>query len=569
MKFNNSKIPYSRKQRKVSMFFVLWATFALLAFVLLIVFSVTQRIVLRNTYEKEAIHSLDDKGKRIHRQLLDTPSNAFGGNYDGFLHYLSIRENVPIYILDQHGNVLMPLEENIDPNNPLWQESFDFTEKIVEHIRALDSVGATFQNAKTIVYATDHGFVYGAVLPPYHGGEHAFGSGSGGVDSVDGLGGGSGGVDSDDGLDGGSGGVDSVDGLDGGSGAGLGGVDSVDGSGGGVLTAGSEGVYLYVHQSLEFVEAVGRSMNARMIWIAVFVFVLTFALSSTISGVLSRPLDEIAGKAKRLAKGDFDVDFKGEDYFEEMEAVSASLNFAKDELSKADRMQKELLANVSHDFKTPLTMIKAYAEMIVEFAGENKEKRDRSANVIIEEADRLSSLVNDMLDLSKIRAGIQALQPERFDVSEYLEEILARFDYLAETQGYRFCVDIDKALYTFADRQKLGQVMYNLIGNAVNYTGDDKVVRIRLKLESDAIRFEVSDSGRGIPEEELAEIWERYYRSSETHKRPVKGTGLGLSIVKTILEKHNFRFGVNSVVGVGSSFYAFFPLCADEGAETV
>ena len=512
------------------MFFVLWATFALLAFVLLIVFSVTQRIVLRNTYEKEAIHSLDDKGKRIHRQLLDTPSDAFGGNYDGFLHYLSIRENVPIYILDQHGNVLMPVEENIDPNNPLWQESFDFTEKIVEHIRALDSVGATFQNAKTIVYATDHGFVYGAVLPPYHDGGHAFGSGSGGVDSVDGLGG---------------------------------------GSGGGTLTAGGEGVYLYVHQSLEFVEAVGRSMNARMIWIAVFVFVLTFALSSTISGVLSRPLDEIAGKAKRLAKGDFDVDFKGEDYFEEMEAVSASLNFAKDELSKADRMQKELLANVSHDFKTPLTMIKAYAEMIVEFAGENKEKRDRSANVIIEEADRLSSLVNDMLDLSKIRAGIQALQLERFDVSEYLEEILARFDYLAETQGYRFCVDIDKALYTFADRQKLGQVMYNLIGNAVNYTGDDKVVRIRLKLESDAIRFEVSDSGRGIPEEELAEIWERYYRSSETHKRPVKGTGLGLSIVKTILEKHNFRFGVNSVVGVGSSFYAFFPLCADEGAETV
>ena len=205
-------------------------------------------------------------------------------------------------------------------------------------------------------------------------------------------------------------------------------------------------------------------------------------------------------------------------------------------------------------------MIKAYAEMIVEFAGENKEKRDRSANVIIEEADRLSSLVNDMLDLSKIRSGIQALQPETFNVSAYLQEILARFAFLAETQDYRFCSDIDDELYTFADKQKLGQVMYNLIGNAVNYTGDDKTVRVRLKVESDAIRFEVSDSGRGIPEEELAEIWERYYRSNETHKRPVNGTGLGLSIVKTILEKHAFRFGVNSVVGVGSSFYAFFPL---------
>jgi signal transduction histidine kinase len=345
------------------------------------------------------------------------------------------------------------------------------------------------------------------------------------------------------------------------------GVDALESLGSDFLSEDGEGVYLYVYQSLEFVEAVGRSMNARMIWIAVFVFVLTFALSSTISGVLSRPLDEIAGKAKRLATGDFEVDFKGEDYFEEMEALSASLNYAKDELSKADRMQKELLANVTHDFKTPLTMIKAYAEMIVEFAGENKEKRDRSANVIIEEADRLSSLVNDMLDLSKIRAGIQALQFEEFDVSVYLREILARFDYLAETQGYRFCVDVDEGLYTFADKQKLGQVMYNLIGNALNYTGDDKTVRVRLKKESEAIRFEVSDSGRGIPEEELSEIWERYYRSSETHKRPVKGTGLGLSIVKTILEKHAFRFGVNSVVGVGSSFYAFFPLRSGEPIE--
>ncbi len=498
MKIQGRKIPYAKKQRKTSMFFVLWATLALMAFILLIVFSVTQRVVMRNTYENEAITRLDDKGNRIHREILDTPPSSFGENYDGFLRYLSMRESVPVYILDKNGKVLMPLERNDDPSAPLWQESFDFTQKIQEHISELDAAGATYQNQKSVVYATEHGFVYGAALPPHEDGEQ---------------------------------------------------------------------VYLYAYQSLEFMEAVGRSMNARMIWIAVFVFILSFALSSAISGVLSRPLDEIAAKAKRLAKGDFEVDFQGEDYFEEMEALSDSLNFAKDEISKADRMQKELLANVSHDFKTPLTMIKAYAEMIVEFAGENKAKRDKSANVIIEEADRLSSLVNDMLDLSKIRSGIQALQLEAFDVSEYLQEILARFEYLSETQGYRFCADVDMELYTFADKQKLGQVMYNLIGNAVNYTGEDKTVRIRLKKESDAIRFEVSDSGRGIPEEELAEIWERYYRSSESHKRPVKGTGLGLSIVKTILEKHAFRFGVNSVVGVGSSFYAFFPLRARNETE--
>ena len=102
---------------------------------------------------------------------------------------------------------------------------------------------------------------------------------------------------------------------------------------------------------------------------------------------------------------------------------------------------------------------------------------------------------------------------------------------------------------------KIGQVLYNLIGNAVNYTGDDKRVLVSLKKEGDCIRFAVSDTGKGIPEAELPDIWNRYYRSSEMHKRPVKGTGLGLSIVKTILERHQFVFGVDSVLGVGSTFY--------------
>ena len=495
MKTEKIKTKLAKKQRKTSMFFVLWATFALIAFLLLIVFFVTQRVVLKTTYENEAIRTLDDKGARINRELRETPPSAFGQNYDGFVRFLSAREGIPVYILDENGNVLMPLEENMDPSAESWLENFDFTERIERHKSELAAAGATHQNGKSVVYASNQGFVYGAVLPSYEG----------------------------------------------------------DGD-----------TYLYAYQSMELIEAVGRSMNTRMIWIALFVFILSFAVSSAISGVLIRPLDEIAAKAKRLAKGDFEVDFQGDDYFEEMETLSDSLNFAKDELSKADRMQKELLANVSHDFKTPLTMIKAYAEMIVEFAGENKEKRDKSARIIIEEADRLTSLVSDMLDLSKIRSGIQGLQPEPFDISAYLKEILVRFDYLTETQGYSFRLDIDKGLYTYADKLKIGQVLYNLIGNAVNYTGADKVVRIRLKKESEAIRFEVSDSGKGIKEEDLAEIWDRYYRSSDAHKRPVKGTGLGLSIVKTILEKHAFRFGVNSIVGVGSSFYVFFPLRGEE-----
>ena len=240
--------------------------------------------------------------------------------------------------------------------------------------------------------------------------------------------------------------------------------------------------------------------------------------------------------------------------------MAETLNFARDEISKSDRMQKELIANVSHDFKTPLTMIKAYASMIQEISGDNPEKRTKHTQVIIEEADRLTSLVNDLLDLSKIRSEIAALKPEVFDLSEYTFDVLEKFAYLSETQGYHFESDIEKDLYTEADPLKIGEVLYNLIGNAVNYTGEDKRVSVRLKTESDGnIRFSVTDTGKGIKPEEIATIWDRYYRSSQAHKRPVQGTGLGLSIVKTILEKHNFRFGVESIVGKGSTFYVIFP----------
>ena len=323
---------------------------------------------------------------------------------------------------------------------------------------------------------------------------------------------------------------------------------------------GDTETYLYVGKSLRLMEtAVGR-MRGRTVLLASFVFILTFAISSAVAGWVVNPIAEMTKKARLLAQGDFSVDFHGTDYGTEMIELADTLNYARDELAKTDRMQKELIANVSHDFKTPLTMIKGYASMIIEISGNNPEKRNKHAKIIVEEADRLASLVNDVLDLSKIRAGITQLENKKIDMSAYLEEILDRFAYLEEEQGYCFETDIEENLYTVADEVKIGQVLYNLIGNAVNYTGEDKRVCISLKREGDSFRFAVTDTGSGIKPEELNDIWDRYYRSSEAHKRPVKGTGLGLSIVKTVLERHNFHFGVDSQVGKGSTFFVLFPI---------
>ena len=192
---------------------------------------------------------------------------------------------------------------------------------------------------------------------------------------------------------------------------------------------------------------------------------------------------------------------------------------------------------------------------------DNKEKREKHAKVIVDEADRLASLVSDLLDLSKLQSGIAQLKKEVFDLSAYTREAVEKFVYLQERSGYQFVVEIEEGIFIEADKGKIGQVLHNLIGNAVNYTGDDKKVYVTLKTVEGKARFKVRDTGAGIPEGEIKDIWDRYYRSKETHKRPVQGTGLGLSIVRRVLDMHGVEYGVKSKTGEGSVFYVdFLPL---------
>mgnify|MGYP005779638725 FL=1 len=318
--------------------------------------------------------------------------------------------------------------------------------------------------------------------------------------------------------------------------------------------------YLYINYSTELSNSAFSMMEKELIVIAVVVVFVALIISALLSMELTRPIARFTRAARRMAKGDFTVDFKGEYTYAEMDALAETLDYAKEEIGKSDQLQKEVLANVTHDLKTPLTMIKAYASMIQEISGDNPEKRAKHTQVIIDESDRLTALVNDILNLSKIRSGMDSLKLQEFNLSEFIHTVLERFDYLTETKGYTLVRDIDDELYTEADMEKLEQVVYNLVGNAVNYTGEEKKITVSLKkAEGGKIRFSVTDTGKGIPPDEIDTIWDRYYRSTETHKRPIKGTGLGLSIVKTILVKHGFEYGVESEVGKGSTFYVLFP----------
>ena len=251
--------------------------------------------------------------------------------------------------------------------------------------------------------------------------------------------------------------------------------------------------------------------------------------------------------AKELAKANYDVTFEAKDY-REIAELSDTLNYATEELAKTETFQRELLANISHDLRTPLTMFIAYAEIMRYLPGENTPE---NVQVVIDESKRLTALVNDMLDVSKLQAGVLTLDQKEYDLTESIRSVLERFSKLTEQDGYTIQFEYQEHVLVEADEYKIIQVIYNLI----NYTGTDRMVWVRQIQVGKIVRIEVIDSGIGIAKTELPYVWERYYKVDKTHKRAVMGTGLGLSSVKNILKLHEANYGVNSEVGQGSVFW--------------
>lgn len=317
--------------------------------------------------------------------------------------------------------------------------------------------------------------------------------------------------------------------------------------------------YAFVSASLEPIDTTITVLKNQFIYVTMLVIILSLIVSYFVSRKISSGVIKINKEAKKLSKGNFDVKFDTDQPILELSELAETLEYTKDELSKTENLRRELLANVSHDLKTPLTMIKAYAEMVRDVTYKDDTKRTKDLNIIIEETDRLNVLVNDILELSKIQSGTQKLIIEQFDLEKFVKNIIKRYDIMSENKKYKFKVSINKNIIVSADRKRIEQVMYNLINNAINYTGDDKKIIINaLELEN-TVRIEVKDTGKGIDKEELENIWDKYYKIDKTHSREQVGSGVGLSIVKNILINHNCNYGVESIKGNGTTFYFELP----------
>lgn len=312
------------------------------------------------------------------------------------------------------------------------------------------------------------------------------------------------------------------------------------------------------------VSATVNTLRVLFSWIALILLGAALLLAFVLSHIVAKPLIAITQKATKLAAGDYTADFPSDGYREVQELADA-LNFSAKEIGATDRLQRELIANISHDLRTPLTMIRGYGEMMRDIPGENSPE---NIQAVIDETTRLSALVSDLLDLSRLQAGMQKPRLAVFDFTALLRDTAKRYEALIRKEGYRIEYSLDEGLFVRADRAMLLQVIYNLINNAVNYAGKGKYIRVSAKAADGVVRFSVADDGEGIPRDQLANIWERYYRVDREHKRAVMGTGLGLSIVKSVLVAHDARYGVESAEGVGSVFWFELPL-VENGDEDV
>lgn len=316
---------------------------------------------------------------------------------------------------------------------------------------------------------------------------------------------------------------------------------------------------IFINSILTPVNATVKTLNTILIFVSVILILIALIMSFLISFTITRPIKKLTVSANQLAGGDYNTFFPPSSS-KEINTLSDTLNYTAQELKKSDSFKKELIANVSHDLRTPLTLITGYSEIMRDIPDE---MTSENLQIIIDESKRLSSLVNDIMDISKLQSNTADLKLETFDVTELLKATSEHYQRLVTSKGYDITFISEKNSTVTADRQKILQVIYNLINNAVTHTGDDKKITVKqtntTHYGSDYVRIEITDTGDGIEPDKLPLIWDRYYKVDKFHKRNQMGSGLGLSIVKSIIELHYGYYGVYSTVGQGSTFWFELP----------
>jgi signal transduction histidine kinase len=330
----------------------------------------------------------------------------------------------------------------------------------------------------------------------------------------------------------------------------------------GELTGGD---YLVLRLPIPAIEANIQYSRFFFLLTGLITMVLVLIADVFIARSFSNPIKEITQITTSIANMDFSKKYDGS-YNGEIDTLGHNVNFLSETLEETikdlqatneslkaelknkeqiDEMRQNLLANVSHDLKTPIAIIQGYAEGLKANISENPEDRDFYTDVIIEEADRMNKLVKQILNLSRLEMGQRQPELENIEITTFIDDVIKNYNMLVEDKQLTVINDVPQTIVT-ADVDMLGQVVYNLTTNAYDHTPESGKIIFTGEYRENKIRIKVFNEGKPIPEDDLEKIWLSFYKTDKSRTRTYSGTGLGLTIVKTIIESHGCECGVTN-----------------------
>jgi signal transduction histidine kinase len=280
---------------------------------------------------------------------------------------------------------------------------------------------------------------------------------------------------------------------------------------------------------------------------------MLFLLFLYIYFITAVPLKNLIRAAKEYSSGNYNyaLVLKG---LSEYRDLGAAVSYMAGELSKLDDYQKKFVANISHDFRSPLTSIKGYAAAIMDGTIPH-EMQDKYLNIILFETDRLTKLTSSLLELNSFENNGTFLDITSFDINHIIKKTAESFEGSCRDKKITLnLVFSSKVTYVDADMGKIQQVLYNLLDNAVKFSHSNSKIKISTEIKGDKVFISVKDYGIGIPKDSIKKVWERFYKTDTSRGKDKKGTGLGLSITKEIIQAHNENINVISTEGVGTEF---------------
>lgn len=316
--------------------------------------------------------------------------------------------------------------------------------------------------------------------------------------------------------------------------------------------------YLVLHTAITEIDQLQDNMLEIMYMPFLIMLLVVGIVLAYLSGTVLRPIAKINRTAREYAKGNFEAK-TGVVRKDELGELSDSLEYMASELSKLDEYRKNFIANISHDFRSPLTSIKGYLVAMLD-GTIPVEKYDRYLNIVLSESERLTKLTTGLLELNDFDTYGPILKRQNFDVIDVLRETRNTFEGVCEEKKLNLLLNcLAGNTMVYADKMKIGQVVYNLVDNAIKFSPENGTITITVYEKNGKLFVSVKDEGPGIEKDKQNKVWDRFYKTDKSRGKDKKGTGLGLSITKEIIKAHGENIDLISTEGAGSEFVFSLP----------